>query len=106
MANMMQTTVVETQHGTSIEYPSRLLTVTQTEEAHPATKGHLRTWIVKADCGNPDFLGLRDAVVRLGRSVYIDEPFFVAWLRSRAGVPPAPSRNPHGRAGKKLKVRA
>jgi hypothetical protein len=102
----MQTTTIPTQHGQPIDFPSRLLTVTQAEEAHPATKGRLRTWMVKSDCGNPDFAGLRDAVVRLGRSVYIDEPFFVAWLRSRAGAPPSPSRNPHGRAGKRLRAAA
>lgn len=99
----MPATVATTIHapdGQPVEYPARLLTVRQTEDAHPAFKGRLRTFILHADLNAPDYAGLRDAVIRLGRSVYIDEGRFLSWLHTRRGAPPAAPRNPHGRGGK------
>lgn len=96
----MQSTTIQTPDGKSVEYPSRLLTVKQTEEAHPAFKGRIRSFILRADLNAPDYAGLRDAVVRLGRSVYIDEGPFLAWLSTRRAAPPVAPRNPHGRGGK------
>ena len=55
---------------------------------------------LRADLNAPDYAGLRDAVVRLGRSVYIDEGPFLAWLSTRRAAPPVAPRNPHGRGGK------
>src|SRR5947207_1515526 len=50
-----------------------LLTVPQIEEKHPALKGRMRTWIHRADCGDPEFAWLRIAVVRIGRSVFVSD---------------------------------
>ena len=72
--------------------PMRLLTVEQTEEAHPALKGRLRQMIHRADADDPDFRGLRRAIVRIGRSVFVDEVKFRLFLYERSALPPAPSR--------------
>ena len=93
-------TTIAALDGQPVQYPARLLTVNQLEEAHPALKGRVRGFILRADLGAPDYAGLRDAVVRLGRSVYVDEVPFLAWLHSLRGAPPARPRNPHGRGGK------
>lgn len=91
---------IEALDGQPVDYPSRLLTVAQLEEAHPALKGRVRGYIVRADYNSGGFDGLRDAVVRIGRSVYIDEPRFLGWVQSHRGAAPALPRNPDGRAGK------
>lgn len=77
-----------------------ILTVAQFEGKHQATKGKLRRYIMCADAGLEEFDGLRDAVLRIGRSVFIAEDRVLAWLSTRAAQPPAPARNPHGRGGK------
>lgn len=94
-------TTIATPDGQPVEYPARLLTVAQLETAHPALKGRVRGFILRADLASPDYVGLRDAVVRLGRSVYIDERPFLAWLHTRRGAPPERARNPTGRGGKR-----
>jgi len=98
-------TTIQAQDGQSVEYPARLLTVSQLEERHPALKGRTRAFILRADLNDADYVGLRDAVVRLGRSVYLDEVRFLLWLDSHRGAPPAQPRNPDGRAGKKANIR-
>jgi len=98
-------TTIHAPDGQAVEYPACLLTVAQLEERHPGVKGRVRGFILRADLNAPDYAGLRDAIIRLGRSVYIDEVRFLAWLRMLAGAPPEPSRNPHGRAGKSVKHR-
>jgi hypothetical protein len=70
----------------------RALTVKQTEAAHPGVQGRLRSWIHRADSGDPEFTGLRQAVIRVGRSVLVDELRFVEFLRQRSLIPPAPDR--------------
>jgi hypothetical protein len=70
----------------------RLLTVEQTEANHPALKDRARRWINRADAGDPDFIGLRRAIVRIGRSLFINEFALAEWLSQRAAMPPAPSR--------------
>ena len=70
----------------------RLLSVGQIEEAHPALKGRLRQWIHRADARDPDFAGLSLAVVRVGRSIFIDEVRLREFLYQRSAMPPAPSR--------------
>jgi hypothetical protein len=75
-------------------------TVAQFEDRHPATKGRLRRWILHADAGCAGFDGLRGGVIRIGRSVMLDEASVLQWLNSHAGQPPSSARNPHGRAGK------
>src|SRR5690242_4372273 len=70
----------------------RLQTVEQVESRHPALAGRLRHWIHKADAGHPSFIGLRRAVVRIGRSLFINEFALDDWLSQRAAMPPAPSR--------------
>lgn len=80
--------------------PPRLLTVAQLEAAHPALKGRVRSFVVRADCYQAGYDGLREAVVRIGRSVYIDEPRFLGWVQTHRGAAPAQPRNPHGRGGR------
>ncbi len=96
----MLTTTIHAPDGQPVEYPARLLTVAQLEAAHPAINGRLRSWILRSDLNDPDYAGLQGAIIRLGRSVYVDEVLFLAWLRSRSGLPAARPRNPRGRGGK------
>jgi hypothetical protein len=71
-----------------------LLTVSQVEERHPALKGRLRAWVHRADCGDPDFALLRVAIVRVGRSVFLSQSFFAAFIDQHRGIGlPAPPRN-------------
>jgi hypothetical protein len=70
----------------------RLLTVEQIEQTHPALKGRIRAWIHRADASDPDFAGLRLAVVRVGRSIFVDEVRLREFLYQRSAMPPAPSR--------------
>jgi hypothetical protein len=67
--------------------------VLQIEQRHPGLQGRMRGWIHRADSGDPEFAGLRRAVIRVGRSVLIDELRFVEFLRQRSLIPPAPPRN-------------
>lgn len=96
----MPSTSISTPDGARVEYPACLVTVSQLEERHPALKGRVRSFILRADLGSPDYACLRDAIIRLGRSVYIDEPKFLEGLRTHAGKPAAAPRSPHGRGGK------
>jgi hypothetical protein len=70
-------------------------TVKQIEERNPGVQGRLRAWIHRADRGDPEFAGLRVAIIRVGRSVLVDELRFVEFLRQRSLIPPAPDRR-HG----------
>jgi len=70
----------------------RALTVKQIEAAHPGVQDRLRSWIHRADSGDPEFAGLRHAVIRVGRSVLVDELRFVEFLRQRSLIPPSPDR--------------
>lgn len=70
----------------------RLQTVAQTEAKHPALRGRTRGWIHKADAGHPDFIGLRRAIVRVGRSLFLNDCALDEWLGQRAAMPPAASR--------------
>jgi len=70
----------------------RLLTVSQAENTHPGTKGRWRTWIHRADAGDPDYGWLRPFVVRVGRSVFLNEHALSAFFYQRSAMPPAPSR--------------
>ena len=67
-------------------------TVKQIEQKHPGVSGRLRAWIHRADAGDPEVAGLRLAVMRIGRTVLIDELRFVEFLRQRSVIPPAPDR--------------
>jgi hypothetical protein len=61
----------------SEQYPTRLLTVRQFTEAHPAfTESGMRSLIFDAE-----ELGLADAIVRIGRKVCIDETRFLELAR-------------------------
>jgi hypothetical protein len=84
--------------GKSVEGP--ILTVSQLEEKHPALKGRLRGYILRADLGFSLYAGLADAVIRVGRSVMVDEAAALRWLETRKHQPRSRGRNPHGRAGK------
>jgi len=77
----------------------RLLTIQQTEARHPALSGRLRSWIHKADAGHPDYLGLRRAIVRVGRSLFLNEIALDEWLAQCSAMPPAPSRNSRSQCG-------
>lgn len=66
--------------------------VKQIEERHPGVQGRMRAWIHRADAGDPNFAGLQRAVIRVGRSVLIDELRFTEFLRQRSLIPPAPGR--------------
>jgi len=72
--------------------PLVALTVAQVEQKHPGVQGRLRQWIHRADAGDANFAGLRTAVIRVGRSVLVDELRFVEFLRQRSEIPPAPDR--------------
>jgi hypothetical protein len=73
----------------------RLQTVQQTEERHPALRGRLRSWIHKGDAGIPEYIGLRRAIVRVGRSLFINEIALDEWLAQRSAMPPARPRTKH-----------
>jgi hypothetical protein len=77
------------------------LTVAQFEALHPGLKNRMRGYIMRADIGLGDYAGLAEAIIRVGRSVVIDESAAIRWLRSRAGQPKSRGRNPHGRAGRR-----
>lgn len=73
--------------------PMRLVTVAQCAEEHPGLdRMRVQKLISRADSGDPEFIGLRPAIVRLGRSVYLDSVKFRAFLRAHSSAPPAPSR--------------
>jgi len=76
--------------------PLRALTVGQLEVAHPGVTGRIRTWIKRADAGDPAFVSLRHAIARVGRVVLIDEVKFREFLYQRTAAPPAAPRNPTG----------
>jgi hypothetical protein len=59
-------------------------TINQIEERNPGVKGRMRSWIHRADRGDPEFAGLRHAIIRVGRSVLVDELRFIEFLRQRA----------------------
>jgi hypothetical protein len=77
-----------------------IVTVAQFEERQPATKGKLRSWIGKADKRQDGFDGLRRHVIRVGRSVMLDEAGVMSWLASLSDRSPAVPRNPNGCKGK------
>lgn len=78
-----------------------VLTVNQFEERHPATKNRMRGWIMRADLNLPGFSELSDAVIRIGRSVMLDEAAVLAWLQAHKNQPKSRARNPHGCRGLK-----
>lgn len=75
------------------------VTVSQFEEANPGVRNRVRGFIMRADLGLAEYAGLAEAIIRVGRSVLIDEAAAVRWLQSRARQPKSAPRNPHGRAG-------
>jgi len=72
--------------------PMRACTVQQLEARHPATAGRLRSWVHRADAGDATFAALKPAIIRIGRSLLIDEPQFERFLRQHSSRPPAPNR--------------
>lgn len=72
--------------------PIRAFSVDQIEAANPGFKGRLRTWIKRADAGDPAFVWLKFCVIRVERSVFIDEVRFRDSLYQRTAIPAAPSR--------------
>ena len=72
--------------------PIRAFTIDQTEAEHPGIKGRLRSWIKRADAGDPAFAWLKFAVIRIERSVFIDDVRFRDGLHQHTAMPPAPSR--------------
>lgn len=81
------------------EAPLRAFTVQQVEDLHPGVKGRLRQYIFRAGAGHPDYAWLKPAILRVGRTVLIDEPLFAAGLRQRSGKSPAPDRRGGSRDG-------
>jgi hypothetical protein len=89
--------------------PIRAYSVDQIEAEHPGTKGRMRTWIKRADAGDPEFAWLKFCVIRVARSVLIDDVRFRDSLHQRTAIPAAPSRRSvsaqkSARAGKKGKA--
>lgn len=78
--------------------PLRAYSVHQIEAEHPGVRGRLRTWIARADAGDPDFAWLKFCVIRVARSVFIDETRFRDSLHQRTAIPAAPSRRIGGRS--------
>ena len=74
-------------------------TIDQIEAEHPGVKGRLRTWVHRADAGDADFAWLKFCVIRIGRSVLIDEVRFRDSLYQRTAIPAAPSRRRGAKAG-------
>jgi hypothetical protein len=71
--------------------PIRAFSVDPIEAEHPGIKD-LRTWIKRADAGDPAYVWLRFCVIRVGRVVLIDEVRFRDSLYQRTAIPAAPSR--------------
>jgi hypothetical protein len=68
--------------------------VTTLAAAHDAlSEPQIRAWIMRADAGDPQFALLKPAIVRIGRSVFIDRPLFAAFIDSRRSAPPSPARS-------------
>lgn len=82
-----------------------VLTVNQFEEKHPATKNRMRGWIMRADLDLPGFAGLSDAVIRVGRSVMLDEAAVLLWLSAHKHQPKSRARNPHGCKGARARAK-
>jgi hypothetical protein len=74
--------------------PMCACTVEQIEERHPGVKGRLRQWIHRADAGDPAYAWLKFCVIRIERSVLLDEVRFRDSLYQRTAIPAAPSRPP------------
>ncbi len=72
--------------------PLRAYSVDQIEAEHPGVKGRLRQWIARADAGDSDFRWLVFCVIRVGRSVFIDEVRFRNSLYEHTAIPAQPSR--------------
>lgn len=72
--------------------PIRAYSVEQIEAEHPGIKGRLRGWIKRADAGDAAFAWLKFCVIRIERSVFIDEVRFRDSLYQRTAIPAAPSR--------------
>ena len=72
--------------------PIRAYSIEQIEAEHPGVKGRMRAWIHRADAGDADFAWLKFCVIRVGRSVLIDEVRFRDSLYQRTAIPAAPSR--------------
>lgn len=78
--------------------PMRVYTIEQIEAEHPGVKGRLPKWIHRADAGDPEFAWLKLCVIRISRSVFIDDVRFRDGLHQRSAIPPAPSRRTVKRA--------
>lgn len=72
--------------------PIRAYTVDQIEDEHRGLKGRVRQWIKRCDAGDPDFQWMARCVIRVARSVLIDEVRFRHCLYQRTAIPAAPSR--------------
>ena len=72
-----------------------LETITQVEQRVPALAGKLRTWVHRADCGDPVFALLKQAIVRIGRRTWISRTHFNDFLNAYRGAPPVPPNNPN-----------
>ena len=72
--------------------PMRVYTIDQTEAEHPGLRGRLRQWVKRADADDPAFRWLKFCIVRVERSVFIDDVKFRDSLYQRTAMPPAPPR--------------
>jgi hypothetical protein len=75
----------------------RVCTVEQEEAEHPGLKGKLRDWNKQAYAGNPDYAWFTLCIIRVGRTVLIDDVRLRDMLYQRTALPPAPPRNPEGK---------
>src|SRR5438552_3307484 len=73
--------------------PLRAYSIDQIEAEHPGIKGRLRHWIHRADADDPAFAWLKFCIIRVGRSVLIDEVRFRDSLYQRTAIPAARPRN-------------
>ena len=69
--------------------PIRAFSVDQIQAEHPGIKGRLRTRIKRADAGDSAFAWLKFCVIRIERSVFIDEVRFRDSLHQRTAIPGA-----------------
>jgi len=73
--------------------PIRAYSVDQIENENPGVKGRVRQWIKRADAGDPEFAWLKFCIIRIGRSVLIDDVRWRDSLHQRTAIPAATPRN-------------
>jgi len=72
--------------------PTSVSAITTALDRLNITERGVRQWIKRADVGDPAFAWLKFCVIRIERSVFIDDVRFRDSLYQRTAIPAAPSR--------------